>query len=110
MNIKDVTILLLIYAVMLMLGGLMGFIKAKSKPSLIAGSLSGLMILVSIYLMNQTGSIAQTGCLLATFTSLSLALFFGKRFAKSRKLMPGGVMAVFSVAIFILLVLAGPRF
>jgi uncharacterized membrane protein (UPF0136 family) len=110
MNTRDVSILLVIYAAMLILGGWMGFVKAKSKPSLIAGATSGLIILLSILLMSQKGPAARAGCLLATLTALALSLFFGKRFAKSRKVMPGGLMAVVSLLVFTLLLLAAPEF
>jgi uncharacterized membrane protein (UPF0136 family) len=107
MNHKDASVLLLIYAALLIAGGWIGFLKAKSRPSLIAGHISGAIILIAMFLIfTEKGT--KAGCILATATALALSIFFGKRFAKSRKFMPGGLMAVVSAGVFLLFLLANP--
>ena len=107
MGNKELSILLLIYAALLLAGGWIGFIKGKSKPSLIAGHVSGLIIVAAIFMVKAEGAVSRAGSLLAFFTALALALFFGKRFAKTRKVMPAGMMAVVSVLVCLLLLLGG---
>lgn len=83
-------IVLWIYIALLVAGGLMGFLKAKSKMSLIMSlafavplALCALEILKVNYLAD-----ALIGVLL---------VFFGMRFVKGRKFMPGGLMSIASV-------------
>ncbi len=83
-------IVLWIYIALLVAGGLMGFLKAKSKMSLIMSlafavplALCALDILKVNYLAD-----ALIGVLL---------VFFGMRFVKGRKFMPGGLMSIASV-------------
>lgn len=108
MTLKFASILLLVYAFLLIAGGWIGFIKAKSKPSLIAGHIAGLMIVISILIMTKGGPMARGGCILASLTAFLLTIFFGKRFAKTRKVMPAGMMAVVSGIVFLLVLLAAP--
>ncbi|MFM7317970.1 MAG: TMEM14 family protein [Isosphaeraceae bacterium] len=111
MTPKDMSLILLVYAFLLVMGGWIGFLKAKSKPSLIAGHISGLLVIVAILLMAKGNAAAgRGGCLLATITALALTLFFGKRFAKTRKPMPAGIMAVVSAVVFLILIMASPSF
>ena len=90
-----------IYAVLVGLGGFAGYRAAKSLPSLIAGTLSSLLLLVAAYGM-RTGQ--QWGLPLAVALTLFLLIFFSLRYMRSspRAFMPGGLMAILS-----LLTLAG---
>jgi uncharacterized membrane protein (UPF0136 family) len=111
MSPKVTSLILLFYAFLLVMGGWIGFLKAKSKPSLIAGHISGLLIVIASLLMAKGSPAAgRGGCILATLTALALTLFFGKRFAKTRKPMPAGMMAIVSLVIFLILLLASPTF
>jgi uncharacterized membrane protein (UPF0136 family) len=78
-----------IYIVLLFLGGLMGFLKAKSKASLIASSIfAAILILFAI-------NIAPFRYHLAV--QVFLLLFFGSRFMKSKKFMPNGMMTILTI-------------
>jgi len=85
-------IILWIYIVLLLAGGLMGFIKAKSKASLIMSALFAAAL-----------ALCATGVLqvphLAEFLVGFLLVFFGVRFAKGKKFMPSGLMAGLSAAV-----------
>jgi uncharacterized membrane protein (UPF0136 family) len=82
-------IILLIYAILLEAGGAMGFIKAGSKASVIASTTFAVVIFLFIF---NILPIAYAWTVVAF-----LILFFGMRFAKSRKFMPNGLMLVLSI-------------
>ena len=84
------TVYLWIYIVLLVAGGLMGFLKAKSKMSLITS-----LVFALILILCAVGSIQ--GRYAADITLLVLLVFFGMRFVKSKKFMPMGMMALLSV-------------
>lgn len=78
-----------IYIVLLFLGGLMGFIKAKSKASLIASSIfAAILILFAL-------NIAPFRYHFAVL--VFLLLFFGSRLMKSKKFMPNGMMTILTI-------------
>ena len=86
------------YGVMLMAGGAIGFAKAKSRPSLISGSASG----VVAFLIAWWSSVdPKPALIVGLILSLFLACFFYYRFAKTRKPMPAMPMMAFSSLIFI---------
>ena len=88
-------IILLIYAILLEAGGAMGFIKAGSKASVIASTAFALVIFLFIF---NVIPIQYAWTVLAF-----LVLFFGSRFARSKKFMPNGMMAILSVITLILI-------
>jgi uncharacterized membrane protein (UPF0136 family) len=86
-----------IYAVLLAVGGLIGYLKAGSRPSLIAGSISGLAALGALGL--SVGN-SRLGVPLGLLLSISLFIVFGHRYAvKTRKFMPSGLLAVASLVV-----------
>lgn len=86
-------IVLWIYIALLLVGGLMGFLKAKSKASLIASLAFALpLTLCAIGVVP-----APTNDLVANILIAVLAAFFGMRFAKTKAFMPGGLMTIASV-------------
>ena len=81
------------YAVLLAVGGIIGYTKAGSRPSLIAG-LASAAALLALGLSTQS---ATLGMGLGALVAILLAAFFGYRFlAKTRKFMPAGMLAVVS--------------
>lgn len=73
-------------------GGWVGFKKANSRASLIAGATSGGLMLLAAGL-SAFGS-AGAGLALGGFTCLALAGRFVPAYLKTRKVMPAGVMSV----------------
>ena len=86
------------------LGGVMGFVKAQSKASLIAGGVSGALILLAAWLV-MSGQ-AQAGLILGLVISSLLEMRFLPAFLKTKKPMPAGMMAVLSMIGTVLSVLA----
>jgi len=64
-----------IFGALTLVGGIMGFVKAHSLASLIAGGISGLLLIVAgiIFSGNQ-----QASAILAIVVSIALVGFFGK--------------------------------
>ena len=93
------TLVLWIYIVLLFLGGLVGYLKAGSKISLImSASFAGILILCNTNAIFQP-HFAQV---LSTFVLVFLLVFFSVRLTKSRKFMPNGLMAVLTLAALVL--------
>lgn len=84
-------------------GGVMGFVKAKSRASLLAGGALGALLLACGYLMGA-GHL-RLGLLIGGALSIVLAGRFVPGFLKSRKFMPAGLMAVLSLGGIVLSVL-----
>ncbi len=88
---------LAIYALLLAVGGLIGYLKAGSRPSLIAGSISALAVLAALGLSARSH---PWGVPLGMIVSITLFLLFGYRYAvKTRKFMPSGLLAIASLVV-----------
>jgi len=83
-------IVLWIYTVLLLGGGLMGFLKAGSKISLITSAAFAVPLVLCALGILKPFMIAQ-------IVIAVLAAVFGIRFAKGKKFMPSGLMLVLSV-------------
>ena len=85
----------MVYGLFTVAGGVIGYLNAKSRASLIAGSLSGLTLLAAAYYMRQGNSAAP-------IVVIGVALLLGGRFAmtwtKNRRLAPDLLMVVLSIA------------
>jgi uncharacterized membrane protein (UPF0136 family) len=86
---------LLLYAVLVLAGGVMGYVKARSKPSLISGLISGAALLIAWGI--TLGNSYNAGIGLATCLAIALLIVFGLRFRKTNKFMPAGLMAIVSL-------------
>ena len=83
-----------IYAALVMLGGIFGFLKAKSLPSLIMGEIGGLALIAAGYAL---GHALAWGLPLALVLCAGLLVFFSLRYSRTRAFMPGGLMAILSL-------------
>jgi len=91
-------LILIIFGVLLIVGGFFGFIKAGSKISLMMGLVSGALIFLGIYL---TASNPKIGYSIISSTSLILTIVFVMRFAATQKFMPSGMLILASVVALI---------
>ena len=87
--------ILWVYIVLLFVGGLIGFLKANSKASLIASaSFAAVLILCNIGVIFKPEA--------ADIVLVILLIFFTLRLVKSKKMMPNGIMAILTIVVLAL--------
>ncbi len=89
---------LLLFGVVTIAGGVIGFVRAKSTASLVAGGISGGLLVFAAYAIPVFDPRPRTGLLLGLVVSLALAARFGMAFRKTRKAMPAGLIAALAIA------------
>lgn len=99
-------IYLFVFGVLTIAGGVLGFVKAKSRASLIAGTVSGLLLLAAGWM---TTSEQKNGPILGLVVSLALAARFGNAYRKTKKAMPALPMTVLGIAGIVVTALALAR-
>ncbi len=83
--------ILWVYIVLLVIGGMVGFLKAGSKISLImSASFAAALSLCAARIIFQP--------YVADILLAALLVVFAMRFSKSRKFMPGGLMLLLTIA------------
>ncbi|XP_022068929.1 transmembrane protein 14C-like isoform X2 [Acanthochromis polyacanthus] len=85
------------YAVLVSAGGVLGFVKAGSLTSLVAGLLFGLLAAVGSYQTSQN----PRNVWLSLATAGTLAAVMGFRFLNSWKFMPAGLMTLASALMLV---------
>ena len=90
------------YGILAIVGGIIGYIQAKSKASLISGTISGLLLIFGAVMQLQR---QNWGLLLATVVTVLLVIVFTIRTVKTRKFMPAGLMTVLGIAALVIMVL-----
>ncbi len=80
-----------IYAVLMLLGGIMGFVKGKSKASLIAGVVSGVVMFGCFMLFAKD---THTALIAAVVVTGALDAVFAIRLSKTKKFMPSGILLI----------------
>ncbi len=83
----------LIYGIFTLIGGVIGFLKAKSNASLIAGGISGIVLLICA---NGIGAGSTASYIIALLISLVLGIRFFKTWKLKKKLMPDLIMLILS--------------
>jgi uncharacterized membrane protein (UPF0136 family) len=90
--------IVLVYGLLVAIGGIMGYVKASSMESLIAGCGSGLILAGAAFLMAR-GSY-QAGWWVALIVSLLLLGRFGNAaISGGFKMMPGGLVIIMSLIV-----------
>lgn len=92
---KKITIAINSYASLILIGGLIGFFKAASLPSLIMSSLFAFLLILSTIVM---GRHFKMGFYTAFTCTVVLSLFFAYRLIAVQKFMPSGLMLILSLA------------
>jgi uncharacterized membrane protein (UPF0136 family) len=93
----------IIFALLTIAGGVMGYVSKGSVPSIVAGVISGAALLVAAFLLPGN---AVAGLVIAALVSLLLAGRFVPAFAKTGQFMPAGLMSILSVIGLIVAIVA----
>ena len=83
----------IIFGLLTIAGGVIGYVKAGSTASIVAGAISGIALIVAAWLL--PGNLAL-GLIIAGLVSIALAGRFIPAFIKTGKVMPAGLMAILS--------------
>ena len=83
-----------VFGFLTLAGGIMGYAKAGSVASLVAGGVSGILLLAGAFML---ASYSQPLLMGLGLISLVLAIRFVPAFINTQKMMPAGLMAVLSV-------------
>lgn len=92
---------LIFYAVLLAVGGILGFARARSKASLISGTIAAIAagLAAGLSLLGY-----RFGIPLGVLLALVMFLMFGYRYAiRNKTFMPSGMLAVVSMVVLLLL-------
>ena len=85
---------ILIYGIITLSGGIYGYVSKSSIASLIAGSVSGIILIISSVIIFRRNF---SGVYISLVVAIILAVYFGLSFSKEMKLMPAGMMLVLSL-------------
>jgi uncharacterized membrane protein (UPF0136 family) len=88
-----------VYVVLLLLGGLFGFYKGKSKISLITSVVSAALLVLTTLRGIFEPAFARD---LANLIMAALLVVFAIRLAKTKKFMPSGLMLVLTILVLAL--------
>lgn len=100
---KKTGIILLIYSLMVLAGGILGHIQKGSQASLISGIVFGSLLLGNSLWMLKTKSVRSL--YLALFLSFMIDGFFTFRFLKTQLFYPAGLMCMVTLGVIFVLVI-----
>jgi uncharacterized membrane protein (UPF0136 family) len=83
----------LVFGLLTIAGGIVGYAKAGSVVSIIAGSVAGILLIVAALLLPGQ---RVAGLIMALIISLLLAAQFIPKFVRTGKVMPAGLMSLLS--------------
>ena len=81
----------IVFGALTIVGGIVGYLKAGSVASIIAGSIAGVLLLVAAFLLPEHRTI---GLATALIVSLLLAAQFVPKFLRTGSVMPAGLMSI----------------
>jgi uncharacterized membrane protein (UPF0136 family) len=84
----------IIFGILTIAGGIVGYVKAGSVASIVAGSITGVLLLVAAFLLPEHHTV---GLATAFVVSLLLAAQFVPKFLRTGRVMPAGMMSILSV-------------
>ncbi len=91
-----------VYSLIILIGGIVGYMKAESIPSLVSGLVFSVGLFLCSYAISKGKLMAQYAALGITFV---LDGFFTHRFAKTLHFIPSGLMSLLSLAVIIVIAL-----
>jgi uncharacterized membrane protein (UPF0136 family) len=100
---ESTKIYFIVFGLLTIAGGVIGYVKAGSVPSIIAGSITGVLLLVAAFLLPEH---RVAGLATAFIISLLLAGQFVPKFLRTGRAMPAGMMSILSVIGIIVAIVA----
>ena len=97
---KVINVTLLVYGVFLTVMGVLGYVEKHHIVSLVAGVISGMLILASVALAKTN---PRAGRIMALVVSALLFLQFFGAFVMKQQLYPAGIIATFSLIVVLML-------
>ena len=97
------SIYFLIFGALTIIGGVIGYVKAGSVPSIVAGAITGILLLIAGWILPSN---RMVGLVMAFIVSLLLAAQFVPKFFRTWKVMPAGLMSILSVIGLIVVIVA----
>jgi uncharacterized membrane protein (UPF0136 family) len=92
-----------VFGALTIVGGVIGYVKAQSVPSIVAGAITGVLLLLAGYLLPQNRTAALVTALIV---SVLLAAQFVPKFIRTGKVMPAGLMSILSVIGIVVVIVA----
>jgi len=93
----------IVFGALTIVGGIVGYVKAGSVASIIAGSITGVLLLVAAFLLPEHRVV---GLATALIVSLLLAAQFIPKLLRTGRVMPAGIMSLLSVIGIIVAIVA----
>jgi uncharacterized membrane protein (UPF0136 family) len=93
----------IIFGALTIVGGVIGYVKAGSVPSIVAGVITGVLLLAAGFLLPEH---RVAGLTIALITSLLLAGQFIPKFVRTGKAMPAGMMSILSAIGLVMAIVA----
>ena len=93
----------MVFGALTIVGGIVGYVKAGSVASIIAGSITGVLLLVAAFLLPEHRVV---GLATALIVSLLLAAQFIPKLLRTGRVMPAGIMSLLSVIGIIVAIVA----
>src|SRR5262245_55161832 len=90
--------LVLIYGILIAVGGIMGYVKAQSTASLIAGGISGIALVGAAVAMMK-GAYSAGWWISLIVALLLLGRFGSAALTKGFEMMPGGIVIILSIIV-----------
>lgn len=96
----------IVFGLLTIIGGVIGYVKAGSTASIVAGAISGIALIVAAWLLPGNPAV---GLIIAGIVSLALAGRFIPAFMRTGTVMPAGLMAGLSLVGVIMAIVAWIR-
>jgi uncharacterized membrane protein (UPF0136 family) len=93
----------IVFGILTIAGGVVGYVKAGSVASIVAGGITGVLLLVAAFLLPEYRIV---GLATACIVSLLLAAQFIPKFLRTGRVMPAGMMSILSVIGIIVAIVA----
>ena len=102
MNLPDAAVI--IYGALVALGGVMGYRKARSVPSLVLGVFFGVALILSAWFAGATSMVPADLPLWLALALTALSLY---RLNATRRFMPAGLLVLLGAIVILILLRAG---